>query len=126
MSHTHRYHNMGKGGSAVLSLFLCISTHIVCAEKVEEDKAMVKDHRMAMEVNSEADETILGLDAHNRNEASSDDVAHEFQEDLTANKFCCKRCEHCLIAAYTPNQMDDTMCIACACLPGVDPPSTRP
>jgi len=29
---------------------------------------MVKEHRMAMEVNSEADETILGLDAHNRNE----------------------------------------------------------
>ena len=103
----HRYH-MGKG--AVLSLFLCISTHthIVCAEKIEEDKAMVKDHRMAMEVNSEADETILGLDAHNGNEASSDDVAQ-------IPNWNCPKCIACYNAQQTASPMDDIMCASCSC-----------
>ena len=55
--------------SAVILCFLYIfaHTHIVCAEKIEEAKA---------------DEAILGLDAHNRDEAMSDDVAHESKEEL--------------------------------------------
>jgi len=36
---------------------------------------------MAVEVSSEADEATLGFDARNRNEASSDDGAHEIQEE---------------------------------------------
>lgn len=43
---------------------------------------MVEDLRMAVKVNSEADETSLGFDAHNRKEASNDDVAHEGKEQL--------------------------------------------
>lgn len=75
---------MGKGRSAVLRFFLYIfiHTHFVCAVKIEEDKAMVEDLRMAVKVNSEADETSLGFDAHNRKEASNDDVAHEGKEQL--------------------------------------------
>merc|ERR1719389_148810 len=68
----------------VLHFFLYIftHTHIVCAVKIEEDKAMAEGLRMAVEVNSEADETSLGFDAHNRKEASNDDVAHEGKEQL--------------------------------------------
>ena len=58
----------------VLPFFLYIiitHTHIVCAVKSEADEAMAKDLRMAVEVNSEADETILGFDAQNRKEATT-------------------------------------------------------
>ena len=48
-------------------LYIFTHTHIVCAEKIEEAKA---------------DEAILGLDAHNRDEAMSDDVTHESKEEL--------------------------------------------
>jgi len=49
--------------------------------KSEADMANVEDLRMAVEVSSEADEATLGFDARNRNEASSDDGAHEIQEE---------------------------------------------
>jgi len=58
---------------------------------------------MAVEVSSEADETTLGFDARNRNEASSDDGAHEVQEEgdekskdrrhEVQEKAGCSRCE---------------------------------
>merc|ERR1719243_335399 len=51
-------------------LYIIIThTHIVCAVKSEADEAMAKDLRMAVEVNSEAEETVLGFDAPNRKEA---------------------------------------------------------
>ena len=101
---------MGKGRSAVLPFLLYIFTHtnIVCAVKTETDKAMVEDLRMAVEVNSEAGETIH---AHNRNETSSDDVAHEVQEEGDENsntrRVGCTRCMQAIMAGqpcYPPCQ----------------------
>ena len=83
-------------------------THIVCAVKSEADEAMAKDLRMAVEVNSEADETILGLDAHNGNEASSDDVAQ-------IPNWNCPKCIACYNAQQTQSPMDDIMCASCSC-----------